>query len=189
MIGIDEVGRGAWAGPLLVVAARQTAEFPPELTDSKKLTKRARNQAFDHLLTCSTHGEGWVTPTEIDDFGMTEAMRLGVSRALDILQASPDEPIVMDGKINYCHERFRTVETLIGADKQVPVVSCASVIAKVMRDRYMQELAVAHPNYRLESNVGYGTTSHRLGLDRHGPVRGVHRFSFAPIANLTDGNG
>lgn len=82
MIGIDEVGRGSWAGPLLVVAARTESTLPHALKDSKVLTKLQRSKILHLLLICCQFGEGWVLPEEIDKYGLTESMRIGVKRAL-----------------------------------------------------------------------------------------------------------
>ncbi len=184
MIGIDEVGRGAWAGPLLVVAARQLAELPNGLTDSKQTTKKQREKMFSCLsLTCEI-GEGWVTANEIDHHGLAEAMRLGVARALGKLNILPLEEIIMDGTVDYLPDfvKGQSSHTLEAkADAKYPIVSAASVTAKVLRDRFMTRLGIKHPGYGFEKHVGYGTPAHRLALQTHGAVRDVHRFSFAPV--------
>lgn len=179
-IGIDEVGRGCWAGPLLVVAARQTGELPEGVADSKALSKRQRNTIFYLLTSNFQFGEGWVQSEEIDDLGLTKAMRLGVSRALEMLGANFDSEIIMDGNINYCSTEYTQVETVVKADSSHPIVSAASIYAKVMRDQYMAQLAKSFPKYGFEKHVGYGTAMHRSALKQYGPTA-IHRKSYKPI--------
>jgi ribonuclease HII len=100
MIGVDEVGRGCWAGPLLVVAARSKSALPVGVADSKVLSKKRRALLFYDIKLACDIGQGWVTPTEIDALGLTASMRLAVGRALDDLAADADEQIIMDGNLN-----------------------------------------------------------------------------------------
>src|SRR5581483_4670837 len=184
MIGVDEVGRGCLAGPLLVVAARQTKDLPDGITDSKILNRQKREAFFEMLLMTCDFGEGWVKPSEINSRGLTGAMRLGVKRALKQLQASYHEEIIMDGPINYFSSKYREVNCLIDADALVPLVSAASIYAKVKRDRYMIELAKRHPRYGFEMHVGYSTPSHKAALKKFGYLKTVHRRYFAPVRAL-----
>ncbi len=186
MVGIDEVGRGCLAGPLLVVAARQIGDLPDVLADSKILTREQRESIFELLTPNFEFGEGWVKPVEIDRCGLTGAMRLGVKRALKQLQVNYQDEIIMDGPINYFSRRFRKVQCLIDADAKVPLVSAASIYAKVKRDRFMIELAKRHPRYGFESHVGYATPSHLEALDRFGYLKRVHRRFFKPVYALDE---
>lgn len=180
MIGIDEVGRGCWAGPLLVVAARQKTKLPLGLNDSKKLSKKRRESLkFDIEITCEL-GEGWVTAVEIDAFGLSHAMKLGVSRALDALQADTNEEIMMDGLINYCAQDFVNVRCEAKADGTYGIVSAASIYAKVTRDTYMADLKAPYTVYEFSKHVGYGTALHMELLKQYG-VSDQHRLSFAPV--------
>jgi ribonuclease HII len=183
MIGIDEVGRGCWAGPLLVVAARQKTELPSGLADSKVLSKKKRN-AYAPLIaqTCDT-GEGWVTSREVDQLGLTEAMRLGVLRALMAIDARSDEIIIMDGDINYCAAKYRNASAVIDADAIYPIVSAASIHAKVARDAYMTALGGDLAVYGFDKHVGYGTKLHHEMLLLYG-ISKEHRMSFTPIRKL-----
>ncbi len=186
MVGIDEVGRGSLAGPLLVVAARQFDQLPPGVTDSKLLTRQLREELFEALVAACRFGEGWVSSVEIDRRGLTGAMRLGVKRSLRSLEVSWDEDIIMDGPYNYLGRSFKRVQCLVDADAQVPLVSAASIYAKVRRDRLMIELARDYPAYGFENHVGYGTPAHRLALADHGPIAGLHRQLFAPVRLLQE---
>ncbi len=180
VIGIDEVGRGCWAGPLLVVAAKANKQLPDGLTDSKKLSKNQRQKLYPEIVTSCDLGEGWVQPEEIDSYGLARAMRLGVSRALMALGVGTEDEIIMDGLINYCPEEFVNVKTVVRADASHPVVSAASVYAKVTRDAHMVRIAKYHPFYGFENHVGYGTAFHEAALRIHG-VSKLHRKSFKPV--------
>lgn len=182
MIGIDEVGRGAWAGPLLVVAARQVSALPEGLKDSKKLSAKQRQQFIIQLLSCGEFGEGWVDNTEIDQFGLAEAMRLGVARSLKQLNADHNEQIIMDGSVNYCSATFNKVSCVAGADDAYPIVSAASIYAKVTRDSYMIEQSKIYNLYGFDSHVGYGTSMHRAAIASHG-ITALHRLSYKPVAS------
>lgn len=183
VVGIDEVGRGCWAGPLLVVAARAKYTLPEGLADSKKLTKNQREALLDPIVRTCELGEGWVQPHEIDKLGLARAMRLGVSRALMELGVLLDEKIIMDGLVNYCPEEFTNVETIVKADNSSPIVSAASIYAKVKRDQHMTRVAQFYPKYKFEKHVGYGTKLHLDMLKRHGVSR-IHRQSYKPIQAL-----
>lgn len=182
-VGIDEVGRGCWAGPLLVVAARQIGELPTGLKDSKLLSRKKRESLFyDIQLTCEI-GEGWVMPAEIDRLGLSESMRVATQRALEGLSAKKDETIIFDGNINYCDASFFKASAVIDADALFPVVSAASVYAKVTRDKYMAGLPERYGNYEFARHVGYGTKLHLELLKKFG-VSDMHRRSFAPVKAL-----
>lgn len=183
MIGIDEVGRGCWAGPLLVVAARQVADLSPLLADSKVLTQKRRQGLMSSIQQSCQLGEGWVEPAEIDALGLTGAMRLAVKRALQAVDAQPNEPIIMDGNFNYCPPQYLAVACVVDADADHPIVSAASIYAKVKRDQYMTELAETIPGYGFEKHVGYGTKAHIAALHELG-VSSSHRKSYKPIQAL-----
>ncbi|MBA2279331.1 ribonuclease HII [Candidatus Saccharibacteria bacterium] len=182
-IGIDEVGRGSWAGPLLVVAARQKASLSLQLADSKKLSRIKRQSFMKHIKLSCDIGEGWVGAAEIDSLGLSAAMKLGVTRALGEISARSEELIIMDGAINYCNLKFKNVRTIIKADATYPIVSAASIHGKVTRDRYMSDLGAEYKLYSFEKHVGYGTKYHLDLLKIHG-ISNMHRRSFAPIKAL-----
>ena len=185
MVGVDEVGRGCLAGPLLVVAARAKADLPPGLKDSKLLSRKHREDILDLLSICCEWGEGWVSSTEIDRHGLSKALRVGGARALRNLGAMADDKIVLDGSFNYIPKKYGHAMAVIKADNSVPIVSAASIIAKVKRDRFMIELSKKLDSYGFEKHVGYGTKAHMLALKRFGAVKYVHRQSFMPITKLS----
>lgn len=175
------MGRGCIAGPLLVVAARENGQLPEGLRDSKLMSRSQRLQMLNLLSICCNFGEGWVTPDEIDNQGLAQAMRLGVDRALISLGALGVDEIILDGPVNYLPENFINSQCLVDADALVPIVSAASVYAKVTRDNFMIELAKKHTGYGFEKHVGYFTSQHKLALKNLGPIKSIHRMSFQPL--------
>lgn len=182
VLGVDEVGRGSWAGPLLVVVAQQKTNkyLPDGLADSKKLTTNHRQVLFYQIVDTCDLGEGWVQPEEIDEIGLTRAMKLATGRALMDIGAKINEKIIMDGVINYCPEEFRNVETIAKADSTHPIVSAASIYAKVKRDQHMSRLSQMYPNYHFDKHVGYGTKLHLEMIKLYGICQ-IHRKSYKPI--------
>lgn len=179
-VGIDEVGRGCWAGP--VVAGAVILNKPIKgLKDSKKLTKKQRELLAIEIRENAIVGLGWVAATEVDELGLTEAVRLAMQRAIDHITASYDE-IIIDGNLNFLQENPKA-RAVIKADDSVPAVSAASIVAKVARDNYMAEVATEYPDYGFPSHVGYGTALHLERLKLHG-VSDLHRLSFKPIRAL-----
>ena len=183
VVGIDEVGRGCWAGPLLVVASYAVIELPIGLKDSKLLSKEKRNGLFPQIKSSCKIGEGWVEPKEIDELGLARAMRLGVKRALNMLDVKPTDQLIIDGNINYCPVEFANSKAVVKADDTHPIVSAASIYAKVLRDKHMAAQAEAYPEYGFDKHVGYGTYFHSQQLKRYGPCQ-IHRQSFKPIKKL-----
>lgn len=185
VVGVDEVGRGCWAGPLLVVAARAYDKLPSGLQDSKLLTRSQREEMLNKLSICCNFGEGWVKASEIDKHGLAKALKLGVARALKDLGVQAHEKIIIDGSANYIPKKFSNSECLVEADNLVPEVSAASIYAKVTRDRFMMQLGKKYPAYKFENHVGYGTKAHMLALKSYGALKYIHRYSYMPIAELT----
>jgi ribonuclease HII len=176
-IGLDEVGRGCWAGPLLAAAVRLREQIDG-LTDSKKLTAKRRKLLSDEIKLKADYGIGWVTHTEVDQLGLTAAVGLAMSRAISQLEIA-DDLIIIDGNYNYLPDHAK-VQTLIKADALVPEVSAASILAKVARDEYMAEQALLFPGYGFENHVGYGTAVHIAALKQLG-ITELHRLSYKPI--------
>lgn len=181
--GIDEVGRGPWAGPLVVGAVVLGNAVIDGLTDSKKLSKAKREALSAEItLRAAACGLGWVDAGELDDIGMSAALTLGARRALEQISV-PYHEIIIDGTVNLLAgtRKGAYVTTLKKADLLISAVSAASIIAKVARDDYMSEQAEIYPGYGFERNVGYGTQLHQQGIKEHG-LTPLHRRSFAPIA-------
>ena len=190
ILGIDEVGRGPWAGPLVVGAVILGGAEIDGLDDSKKLTKK-RRQALDVLIRqqAAAWALGWVSAQELDAIGMSEALRLATRRAVKQIQAICHEKglhfdeIIIDGTVNFLRgtalEKFAM--TMPKADGLIPSVSAASIVAKMARDQFMAEQDAVYPGYGFASNAGYGVAKHRAAIERLG-VTPLHRLSFAPLA-------
>ena len=187
IVGIDEVGRGPWAGPLVFGAVVLGDAEIPGLTDSKKLSKKRREH-----LSAEIHenalavGLGWVPAEELDELGMSQALTLACRRALEQITV-PYQQIIIDGTINFLRDTGKGpyVTTIAKADLLVPSVSAASIVAKVARDAYMAEQDSVYKGYSFGAHAGYGTAAHRAALELHG-VTPLHRKSFAPIAALLE---
>lgn len=180
ILGIDEVGRGCWAGPL-VAGAAILHEPIVGLKDSKKLSRRQREKLDVEIRTRAEVGLGWVTAQDVDKIGLTEAVRLAMQRAVQEIHLKFDE-IIVDGNYNYLSGDPRS-KAMIKADNSVAAVSAASIIAKVARDNYMTEQAKIFPNYNFDKHVGYGTLLHIKSLKDFGPCE-LHRMSYKPIKAL-----
>jgi ribonuclease HII len=182
-VGIDEVGRGCWAGPLVAGAVVLKHSFSG-LRDSKQLSKLQRIKLAEAIkLSSAAMALGWVTAEEIDQNGLTAGIRLAYKRALELLQLAPDE-IIIDGNYNFLAEEPRA-RAIVRADSLIPAVSAASIIAKVARDEYMRQIAADYPEYGFEKHVGYGTSAHLSALRTFGICR-LHRPSFSPVRNVME---
>ncbi len=181
VVGIDEVGRGCWAGPL-VAGAVILREPIAGLKDSKKLNKKQREQLDLTVREKAVAiGLGWVWPAEIDAWGITTAVKRAMERALAEITADFDE-IIIDGNINYFSGDTRA-KAVVKADDSVPAVSAASIVAKVARDTYMASLGEKYAGYGFDKHVGYGTAAHIAALKLLG-VSDIHRRSYKPIKAL-----
>lgn len=182
IVGIDEVGRGAWAGPLVVGAVLLGGAEINGLTDSKKLTKKQRERLDIEIRQKAVGiGLGWVSSRQIDQIGLSKALSLAAVRAVAHVQRYSFEEIVIDGTIRLLDDPRVTL--MKKADLLVPSVSAASIIAKVARDKYMAHLDTVFKGYGFKGHVGYGTAAHRQAIDEKG-VLPIHRMSFAPLREI-----
>jgi ribonuclease HII len=183
--GIDEAGRGPWAGPVVAAAvilnpSRMPAELIAGLDDSKKLRKSVRDLLFDQIRAAAAPGVGLASVEEIDELNILQATMLAMRRAFENLPETPRYAIV-DG--NRDPGLGVPTRCLVGGDASSLSIAAASIIAKVTRDRIMTALARDCPGYGWEKNAGYGTPQHQQGLAENG-ITPHHRRSFAPIAKL-----
>ena len=187
ILGIDEVGRGPWAGPLVVGACVLGDAKIDGLTDSKKLSAKKREQLAAEIHQKAACGLGWIPASELDEIGLSAALRKACRMAVKQLSESGASfhEIIIDGTVNFLSDTKLSpyVQILKKADLLVPEVSAASIIAKVARDNYMIELAKKYPEYAFEKHVGYGTAAHKNALLQHG-VCPEHRKSFRPIREI-----
>ncbi|GIX12386.1 MAG: ribonuclease HII [Paracoccaceae bacterium] len=180
--GIDEAGRGPWAGPVVAAAViLDYARIPPGIDDSKRLTARRRAALFEALIAVAEVGIGRASVEEIDAMNIAQATALAMRRAVAELPAPPDFALV-DGRHVPpglpCRAR-----ALVGGDGRSLAVAAASIVAKVTRDRIMAELAREWPGYGWERNAGYGVPEHAAALARLG-VSPHHRRSFRPVHKI-----
>ncbi len=184
ILGIDEVGRGPWAGPLVVGACVLGDAQIEGLTDSKKLSARQRAMLAPEIRARAAVGLGWISATELDKIGLPAALCKACRAAVKQIQV-PFHEIIIDGTVNFLRDTplARHVQVLKKADLLVPEVSAAAIVAKVARDEYMHQLATKYPEYGFEKHVGYGTALHKQMLAKYGPCP-EHRKSFRPIAEL-----
>ena len=188
ILGIDEAGRGPWAGPLVVGAVILGGAEIDGLTDSKKLTKKRREALYPIIHERAVaYATGWVTAEELDEIGMSQALRLATRRAVEQIRA-PYSEIIIDGTVNFLSDtgKGKYVQTMKKADLLVPSVSAASILAKVERDWFMAEQDEIYPGYSFGSHAGYGTAKHVAAIEKLG-VTPLHRLSFAPLAKYRTG--
>ena len=197
ILGIDEVGRGPYAGPLVIGACilgdwqnSENAEWIEKLTDSKKLSAKRREELYvlikEKALATAT---GWVSSAEIDEIGLSEALRLATRRAVKQIQQTkvPFSEIIIDGTMNFLAgtKLEKYVSTLKKGDFLVKEISAASILAKVERDKYMTELDAVYPEYGFGKHVGYGTAAHQKAMEEFG-LTPEHRRSFRPVREIAE---
>jgi ribonuclease HII len=184
VVGIDEVGRGAWAGPLMVgVALLPRDRRVNGVRDSKMLDETRREQLFDRVADwCDAWAVGGASPLECDEIGMAAAQRLATERALAALGVRPDAAVV-DGTWDFVGAQVDHVEMRVKADAVCLSVAAASILAKVTRDRMMRDLASHYDLWSFDSNKGYPCPRHRTALLAYGPSA-VHRRSWVFMDKL-----
>jgi ribonuclease HII len=190
IIGIDEVGRGPLAGPVTVCACAIPSDFDlskfSNIKDSKKLSAAKRDEWFAAITGMRDRGEldfafTSVSSDEIDAIGIAVAIQKALDTSLaqivDSLGISPESvEVMLDGSL-HAPKKFARQQTIIKGDEKIPVISAASIVAKVMRDCHMDEMAIAYPDYGFEKHRGYGTSAHCLAIRKLGPTP-IHRRSF-----------
>lgn len=176
--GVDEAGRGAWAGPLVSAAVVLTdTAFSKFLNDSKQLSRSKREAIFNDILSSCDVGIGIVSAVEIDKNGLTWAQKNTMQHAVDSLSSNFNH-IIIDGSVKYIDDE--RAQTMVKADQKVPEVMAASIVAKVYRDNLMELADSIWPEYGFSSHVGYGTAKHSQALQIYGPCQ-IHRASYKPI--------
>ncbi len=189
VVGIDEVGRGAWAGPLMVGAAVLPRDKRVQgVRDSKLLTEADRERLFDRIADwCISWSVGAVSQEECDELGMADAQRLACRRAVDGLTVTPDVA-VSDGTWNFVSPTVPEVEMRVKADRHCLSVAAASILAKVVRDRRMRQLAEEYPHWSFDTNKGYPCPKHKAALQGYGPSA-IHRRTWVFMDNYVPWTG
>lgn len=178
--GVDEVGRGAWAGPLVAAAVvlRQSRRIY-RIRDSKLLNSAKRMKLSAIIKRrCRSWGIGVVEPKELNRLGLTKAVKLAQVRATRALKHRPDI-ILCDGRANYRVDRIKT-KHIVKGDRDIMSVACASIVAKVYRDKLMERLSRLYPAYHFNVHKGYGTQVHRRAIKQQG-VCPEHRLFYKPL--------
>lgn len=176
--GLDEAGRGPLAGPVVASAViLKERHFKERIDDSKRLTARQRERAFEEILHKAWVGIGQVDIDLIDRLNIFQASRLAMERALAVLKVKPDF-LLIDGRVPVQTDQERW--TLIHGDGRSLSIACASIVAKVSRDRLMMAYDEQYPQYGFLRHKGYATVEHLGALRRHGPSP-IHRKSFRPV--------
>jgi len=179
--GIDEAGRGPLAGPVVACALfLKHTRFNCRIDDSKKLTPAMRSLAYGEILEKALFGVGIISEKVIDRINIYNATKKAMRRALQNLSVKPDI-VLVDGNIDLkapCKKKH-----IIGGDSKSLSIACASIIAKVTRDRIMRKYHEKYPHYGFARHKGYGTREHMRLLLKHGPSP-IHRRSFNPVKRL-----
>ncbi len=177
--GVDEVGRGPLAGPVVAAAVILDPQNPIQgLADSKALSETKREQIFPEICEKAiSWALGRAEVEEIDDINILQASLLAMQRAVESLSVQPQLALI-DG--NRCPQLLCKAQAIVKGDSRVKEIAAASIIAKVSRDREMRQLHEAFPQYGLDSHKGYPTKRHIQALDEHG-VAVIHRRSFGPV--------
>jgi ribonuclease HII len=186
IIGIDEVGRGPLAGPITVGSVMVRNDFPRDFfdgaRDSKRLSALGRALWFEKIKaarrdTVLDYRVSFVSPKLVDDYGIARVTRIAIRRSLRKLDARPEEVFVLlDGGMR-APDEYSYQRTVIGGDEKEPLIGLASIVAKVLRDRRMEHLALEYPNFDFHIHKGYGTKRHISLLKKYGPCE-IHRRSF-----------
>ena len=184
-IGVDEAGRGPLVGNVVAAAVILPPDFHLSgLTDSKKLSEKKRDLFYQQIIERCDWSVGEASSIEIDQINILQATMLAMKRAIMNLQVEHYKHkretifnVIVDG--NQCPDVPNCI-AIVKGDLIEPVISAASIIAKVTRDRQMRELDAQYPQYGFAQHKGYGTRRHLLALSKYGPIQGIHRYSFGP---------
>lgn len=186
VVGIDEAGRGPWAGPVSAgaVVIDSSTKILDMVRDSKKMSEKQRNEAFELIKeNCLGWGIGLVSAKEIDDIGIQKAVLKAMRLALDGVEemiSKKADYIIADGSNILMIDGY-PMEKIIKGDLNHYSIACGSILAKVERDRIMKEYAIKYPQYGFDHHVGYGTKLHMEALSKYG-VCDIHRRSYKPVA-------
>ena len=179
--GVDEVGRGCLAGPVVSAAVILKKGIDLNLLkDSKKITFNKREEISEHIKNNSYYAIGIASVEEILNLNILQASLLSMKRAVEKLAVRPGMTLI-DG--NFAPKGLKNYKTIVNGDEKIKVISAASIVAKVYRDRFMIKLSKKFSNYAWERNFGYGTKAHLSGLKKFG-ITAHHRKGFKPVHKI-----
>ena len=186
IVGVDEAGRGPLAGPVVAAACILSRAYKnKEINDSKQLSEKKREELFDIITKDAiAYGVGIVSAEEIDKLNIYEATKKAMKEAIANLKHEFD--LILTDAMPLKGFDVEVIPIIKGDAKALPIAA-ASIIAKVTRDHMMLELGKKYPEYGFEVHKGYGTAKHMEALKKHGPIKGIHRFSYKPVAKVAIG--
>lgn len=184
ILGIDEVGRGCWAGPLVVCGIILKPNYYNEkIKDSKLLSAKQRKLLSDDILKNTVkYLILKASPLKVDKFGIKNCTIQLMTQIVNQLGDSVSKILIDYEKIN---SKKYLVHSITKGDQISHSIASASIVAKVYRDKLMQQLDLKYPNYQFKNHKGYGTKKHLISLEEYGPIKNVHRFSYKPIKKLS----
>jgi len=181
VIGVDEAGRGSWAGPVVAgIVQTGKADLLDEIADSKTITENRREKLYEKIVKLFPYSIGFATNKEIDSFGIIKATNLAIERAIKRFPGNI-KFLLIDGKDKW--DISVAYKTIVKGDQKVKAISAASIVAKVWRDRYMRLAADIYNRYGFEKNKGYGTKEHFEAIKKLG-ICEIHRKSYKPIKEI-----
>jgi ribonuclease HII len=183
IVGIDEVGRGPLAGPLIAAATiLDSKKIPCGINDSKQIPRHQREKIFDQLMQNAICAVGIVSVGELNNMNLNKALEMAIQRAISSLSIKPTLALI-DGNLTF--DLPCKMIPIVKGDQQIVSIAAASIIAKVTRDRVMRELDQYYPHYLWKQNVGYGTEAHIEAIYKYG-ITDHHRLKFAPIRRMLE---
>ena len=180
IVGCDEAGRGCLLGPVFAAAVILPPDFnSPLINDSKKLSEKQREEAYKIIIeNAVAYGIASIDPEEIDEVNILNASRMAMQKAIEVM--NHDFDLILTDCMKMKGYDVPVID-LVHGDALSQTIAAASILAKVSRDHLCYELDKKYPEYNIKKNKGYGTKDHLEALKKYGPVKGLHRFSYAPV--------
>lgn len=184
ILGLDEAGRGPWAGPLVVAGCILPKGYKnDEINDSKKLSMKKREWLFDEIIKSAiAYDILFISAQDVDKLNPKQASINGMYEVFSSIKPTAQVVLIDAEKVPKIKAK---AESIIKGDAKSISIAAASILAKVARDRYMIEIANKYPEYHFDSNKGYGTIEHLKAIQKFGPIKDFHRFSYRPIKEIT----
>ena len=183
ILGLDEAGRGPWAGPLVVAGCILPKGYKnDEINDSKKLSMKKRERLFDEIIKSAiAYDILFISAQDVDKLNPKQASINGMYEVFSSIKPTAQVVLIDAEKVPKIKAK---TESIIKGDAKSISIAAASILAKVARDRYMIEIDNKYPEYHFDSNKGYGTIEHLKAIQKFGPIKDFHRFSYRPIKEI-----